>query len=114
MMILSKNICLISPDVLDGKLVDQHILDEIKEYKKRLMAKLDNNNNEFDNKELARAVDKYDKEHFSPGAIRHYKITESIMPYSRNYLEERPPFPLLDIFYDLVWRLSIRLEEKTK
>ncbi len=78
------------------------------------MAKLDNNNNEFDNKELARAVDKYDKEHFSPDAIRHYKITESIMPYNRNYLEERPPFPLLDIFYDLVWRLSIRLEEKTK
>jgi hypothetical protein len=98
---------------LDGKPVDQHILDEIKEYKKRLMAKLDNNN-ESDKKELTSAVDGYNKEHFSPDAIRDYERSQSIMPYNRNYLEERPPFPLLNIFYDLAWMLSIRLEQKTK
>jgi hypothetical protein len=98
---------------LDGKPVDHHILDEIKEYKKRLIAKL-NNNKESDNKELANTVDKYDKEHFSPYAIRDYERSKSIKPYNRNYLEERPPFPLLDIFYDVVWYLSIRLEQKTK
>jgi hypothetical protein len=76
------------------------------------MAKLDNN--ESDNKELASVVDKYDKEHFSPYAIREYERYKSIKPYNRNYLEERPPFPLLDIYYDLVWNLSIRLEEKIK
>jgi hypothetical protein len=99
---------------LDGKPVDQHILDEISEYKKRLTAKLNNNNNKSDNKELASAVDEYEGKHFSHDAIRHYERTQSIMPYNRSYLEERPPFPLLDIYYDLVWSLSIRLEEKTK
>jgi hypothetical protein len=98
---------------LDGKPVDHHILDEIKEYKSRLIAKL-NNKKESDNKELANTVDKYDEKHFSPDAIRDYEKTQSVMPYNRNYLEERPPFPLLDIYYDLVWSLSIRLEEKTK
>ena len=77
------------------------------------MAKLDNNS-ESGNKELASVVDRYDKEHFSPYAIRSYERTQSVMPYNRNYLEERPAFPLLDIYYDLVWMLSIRLEEKTK
>ena len=37
---------------LDGKPVGQHIFDEIKEYEKRLMEKLDTG--EFENKELCR------------------------------------------------------------
>jgi hypothetical protein len=78
-----------------------------------LTAKLDNNK-ESDNKQLANAVDEYDNEHFSSYAIRDYERHKSVQPYNRNYLEERPPFPLLDIYYDIVWMLSIRLEEKTK
>jgi hypothetical protein len=69
--------------------------------------------NEPDKKELASAIDKYDEKHFSSYAIRDYERTQSVMPYNRNYLEERPPFPLLIIFHDLVWILSIRLEQKT-
>ena len=83
---------------LDGKPVDHHILDEIEVYKKRLRAKLDNDNNESDNKQLlANAIDKYDKDHFSPYGIRHFETQEFTTPYHRNYLKERPPFPLLDI-----------------
>jgi hypothetical protein len=29
-------------------------------------------------------------------------------------VEERPHFPMLDIFHDIVWDLSERLEDKTK
>jgi hypothetical protein len=78
---------------LDGKPVDQYILDEIKEYDKRLMAKIDNNAEPY-TEELSRAV------------YRYYN--------RRNYLQERPPFPLLDIYYDVVGMLNKRLEEKTK
>jgi hypothetical protein len=56
----------------------------------------------------------YDNKHFSPEAIRTYEGDKSIQPYNRNYLEERPPFPLLDIFYDVVWELRSRLEQKRK
>ena len=77
---------------LDGKPVDQYILDEIKEYDKRLMAKIDNNAEPY-TEELSRAVHRY--------------------YICRNYLQERPPFPLLDIYY-VVWMLNTRLKEKTK
>ena len=57
---------------------------------------------------------RYYGHHFSISAIRDYERSKSIKPYNRNYLEERPPFPLLDIYYDVVWDLSISLEQKTK
>ena len=97
---------------LDGKPIDYHILDEIKEYEKRLMSRLDVDDS--DNKELVSAVDKYNEKHFSPDAIRHYKKYKSVKPYNRNYLDERPPFPLLDIYYDIICDLRIRLEQKRK
>ena len=67
---------------LDGKPIDQHILDEIKEYEKRLMSKLDVNNS--DNKELANAVDKYDGKHLFPDAIRYYEGYKPVRPYNRD------------------------------
>jgi hypothetical protein len=48
------------------------------------------------------------------GRVRRYNRTPLIRPYNRNYLKEKPPFPLFDIYNDVVWELSIRLEEKTK
>ena len=99
---------------LDGKPVDQNVLDEIKEYQKRLSAKLSNDNKESDDKQLADAVDRYDKEYFSPEGIRYYKRYKHVRPQIRNYVEERPPFPMLDIFHNIVWDLSVRLEDKTK
>jgi hypothetical protein len=88
-------------------------LDEIKEYEKRLNTKL-GNDKKFNDKQLADALDNYDKKYFSPEGIRDYKIYKSFRPQIRNYMEERPPFPLLDIFHDIVWDLSERLKDKTK
>jgi len=99
---------------LDGKPVDQNVLNEIKEYQKRLSARLSTDNKESDDKQLADAVDRYDKEYFSAEGITYYKRYKRVRPQIRNYVEERPPFPLLDIFHDIVWDLSVRLEDKTK
>lgn len=99
---------------LDGKPVDQNVLDEIKEYEKRLSAKLGNDNKESDNKQLANAVDRYNKWYFSHEAIRDYKEYKHLRPQIRNYVEERPPFPMLDLFHNIVWDLSERLEDKTR
>jgi hypothetical protein len=98
---------------LDGKPVDQYILDEIKEYDKRLMAKIDNNAEPY-TEELSRAVHRYYNRDFSVYAIQDYGRSKSFKPYNRNYLQERPPFPLLDIYHDVVWMLNTRLKEKTK
>jgi hypothetical protein len=98
---------------LDGKSVDQNILDEIRKYEKRLSAKI-GNDEESNDKQLANAVDNYDKEYFSDEGMRYYKRYKRVRPQIRNYVEERPPFPLLDIFHDIVWDLSVRLEDKTK
>ena len=35
-------------------------------------------------------------------------------PFIRDFSEDRPPFPLLEIYYGVVVHLSIMLEEKTK
>jgi hypothetical protein len=78
---------------LDDKPVDQYILDEIKEYDKRLMAKIDNNTEPY-TEELSRAVQNY----CSSGI----------------HLQERSPFPLLDIYRHVVLKLNTRLKEKTK
>jgi hypothetical protein len=98
---------------LDGKLVDQNVLNEIKGYQKRLTAKLNNNDGSVD-KELADAIDKYEKKYFSSEHIRYFKAYKRVRPQIRNYVEERPPFPMLDIFHDIVWDLGVRLEDKTK
>jgi hypothetical protein len=99
---------------LDGKLVDQIVLDEIKEYQKRLTAKLRNDVNESDDRQLANAIDKYDKKYFSSKYIEYFKGYKRVRPQIRNYVEERPPFPMLDIFHDIVWDLGVRLDDKTK
>jgi hypothetical protein len=97
---------------LDSKPVDQNTLDEIKKYEKRLTAKL--NDKESDNKLLVHAVHNYDLTHFSPDGIRIYKRYKSVRPQLRNYLEEKPPFPLLEIFYFTVQNLTEILEDKKK
>ena len=99
---------------LDGKPVDQNVLDEIKEYQKRLSAKLSSDNKESDGKQVTDAVDRYNKWYFSPEGIGYYKRYKRVRPQIRNYVEERPPFPMLDIFHDIVWDLVVRLEDKTK
>jgi hypothetical protein len=86
---------------LDGKPVDENILGEIKEYEKKLMNKLGGSKD----KELIEAVDRYNQR----SSRGFYKRIASNLNYS-----EMPPFPLLDIYFNLVWCLSIRLEEKTR
>jgi hypothetical protein len=80
---------------------------------KRLNAKIDNNAEPY-TKELSSAVHRYYDRHCSINAIQDYERSKSFKPYNRNYLQERPPFPLLDLYYDVVWKLNIRLKEKTK
>jgi hypothetical protein len=77
------------------------------------MAKIDNNAEPY-TEELSRAVHRYYKRDFSAYAIQDYGRSKSFKPYNRNYLQERPPFPLLDIYHDVVWMLNTRLKEKTK
>jgi hypothetical protein len=86
---------------LDGKPVDENILGEIKEYEKKLMNRLGGSK---DN-ELIEAVHRYNQRSFGG----FYKRIASYLNYS-----ESPPFPLLDIYFNLVWCLSIRLDEKTR
>lgn len=88
---------------LDGKSIDQYTLDEIEKYKKRLKNKLDDS--EIDNKELRERIDFSNTKY-----ILSSPDVPSFHPSIRNYLEERPPFPLLDIYYDVVWLLDIRIE----
>jgi hypothetical protein len=98
---------------LDGKPVDRHILDEIEKYRKRLAAKL-TSNEESDKRELTNEVDWYNRKYFSAQAIRGYEEYKLTEPYSRISLEERPPFPLLDIFQNIGVRLVVGLNQKTE
>jgi hypothetical protein len=98
---------------LDGKPVDQHILGEIEKYRKRFNSKL-TSNKESNNKELASEVDWYNRKYFSDRAIRGYEEYRLTEPYSRISLEERPPFPLLDIYQNIEVELAVRLNQKTE
>ena len=89
---------------LEGKKVDEHILEVIKEYEKRLMKRLCNNG---ESTELVRAVDRYND-------LVNSGFYNKMVSSSVNCLEEKPPFPLLDIYFKVVSDLSIRLEEKTR
>lgn len=55
------------------------------------------------NKELTLAIRNYSMKYFKDKVGSHS---------NRNYKEERPPFPLLDIYYDLVCELQYSLETK--
>jgi hypothetical protein len=95
---------------LDGESVDQYVLNSIKEYEIRLLKKLDTNTStdntiERDKERLAAAVGIYERIYFTK---------RRDLPYFRNYAEERPPFPLLDIYYDIVWKLYLMLDSKIK
>jgi hypothetical protein len=91
---------------LEGKQVDEHILEGIKEYEKRLTKRL-RNNGESKDKELVVAVDRYND-------LVNSGFYNEIISSSIKCIEERPPFPVLDLYFKVVWYLSIRLEEKTR
>ena len=44
----------------------------------------------------------------------HSDEMHSDNPFIRDFSEDRPPFPLLEIYYGVIVHLSIMLEEKTK
>lgn len=89
---------------LDGERVDGYILDEIKEYEKRLMTRLEVDSiNKLQKKELSEAISHYNNRYFRD------KLD---LPFKRDYNEERPPFPLLDMYYDIVLELQYILETK--
>jgi hypothetical protein len=86
---------------LDGEQVNEHILEEIKEYEKRLTKRLHNNG------ELVEAINRYNG--FVNRGFYNEMVSSSI-----NCLQEKPPFPLLDLYFKVVWCLRARLEEKRK
>jgi hypothetical protein len=90
---------------LEGKQVDERVLEGIKEYEKRLTNRRDIC--ESKDKELVIAVDRYND-------LVNSGFYNKIISSCINCLEERPPFPLLDLYFKVVWYLSIRLEEKTR
>jgi hypothetical protein len=91
---------------LDGRPIDQNALNEIKQYKSKLLLKLQHNDDSKHDK-LVTDVYWYNERYFE--RYRHLYL-----PSNRNYREEKPPFPLLDIYYDIVWALEIDLEIKIK
>jgi hypothetical protein len=100
---------------LDNKLVDRNIQNEIRKYEERLEKRLKKYNTDGDSedKELARAVDLYNREYFQPHTKKYYEM-HSNNPFIRDFSKDRPPFPLLYIYYDIVVTLGIRLEEKIR
>jgi len=107
---------------LDGKEVDQSVLNKIEKYKKKLLGKYqannsDSNNDEFRKQVLAEVVDSYNEDYFRH-PFRSY-LTRIAMyaeqvPKKRDYAVERPPFPLLDIYYNIVYELRMKLEARIK
>jgi hypothetical protein len=97
---------------LDKKLVDQNVLDEIKKYEERLQKRLQDKGtgNKYERFNLANAVSSYDQDHFHR-SNRYYEMF-SHNPFIKDFREERPPFPLLEIYYNIVVKLSFALEEK--
>jgi hypothetical protein len=96
---------------LEGKPIDQGSLDEIENYRDRLQLKLKvDNDNGKEHGRLVAAVEQYKNRYFHEKKYLPYYYQDS----PRNYAIERPPFPLLDIYYDIVWRLEIDLEIKIK
>lgn len=85
---------------LNGRPVEEHIFDEIKEYEKRLAKRLDNNAEDSD---LVRAVGDYN-------AALDFGFYDQLLNV---IYSERPPFPLLDIYIDIPFHLIRILEEKT-
>jgi hypothetical protein len=88
---------------LDGKRVDTYVIDEIKEYEKRLMAKMQNDGNDKSNNGLSEAIDRYNGRYFQ---------RRSYLPSDINYKAERPPFPLLELYDNIVYQLQDLLENK--
>jgi hypothetical protein len=112
---------------LDGKHVDRCVLDEIKEYENRLLRRYqgndsDKSNDVFRKKVLAQAVYSYNYDYFkAPNRWSHLArigMYADQIPNIRNcigvYAEEKPPFPLLDIYYNIVYGLRMELETRTK
>jgi len=107
---------------LDGNDVDQSVLNKIKKYEKKLLGKYqannsDSNHDEFRKKVLAEAVDSYNEDYFRH-PFRSY-LTRIAMyaeqvPKKRDYAVEKPPFPLLDIYYNIVYELRLKLETRMK
>ena len=107
---------------LDGKDVDQSVLNKIKKYEKKLLRKYqannsDSSNDEFRKKVLAQEIDSYNEDYFRH-PFRSY-LTRIAMyadqvPKKRDYAVEKPPFPLLDIYYNIVYELRMKLEARIK
>ena len=105
---------------LDGKYVDQSVLNEIKKYEKRLLRKYqandsDSSNDEFRKKVLAQAVANYNQVYFGDRSFLSWRhMYADLLPQTRDYAAEKPPFPLLDIYYNIVYELSMKLETRVK
>jgi len=107
---------------LDGRYVDQSVLSEIKKYEKRLLIKYqvndsDSGNDEFRKNVLAQEVDSYNQDYFRHpfrSYIYRLHMYADHLPKTRDYVVEKPPFPLLDIYYNLVYELRMKLETRVK
>jgi hypothetical protein len=87
---------------LDGKPIEQYVLDEINKYKKRLLTKLKDNNSKGYEK-LVTAVKIYNRTH---------RKGHLLLPNNNNFDCEVPPFPIMDIYIHIVMRLAFSLENK--
>jgi hypothetical protein len=96
---------------IDGGPAEEHVLNEIKEYEERLKKKLDGNI------ELAKAA-RVIKEDKSTDTEDDYEssLSDEMYDFKLNLIpgDKKPPFPLGDMYVDIVCRLNWALEEKTR
>ncbi|MGB6527076.1 MAG: hypothetical protein WBF33_03115, partial [Candidatus Nitrosopolaris sp.] len=101
---------------LAGEPLEEPVLGEIKEYEQRLKKRI--GDNEVKDKELATVVEAYN---YDWGVQRGEVEAEDYVqddlhriPNQAACFAEKPPFPLLDMYVDIVSILDPMVEEKTR
>jgi hypothetical protein len=89
---------------LDGKPAEQHVLNEIKEYEVRLKERFDDI--------AGLTLYPSDPDEMLSRSLGTDDYIMTIIPNSDKI--SRPPFPLGEMYADIVWNLNTAIQEKTK
>ena len=89
---------------LDGKPAEEHVLNEIKEYEERLKERFDDI--------AGLTLYSSDPDEMLSRSLGTDDYIMTIIPNSDKI--SRPPFPLGEMYVDIVWNLNTAIQEKTK
>jgi hypothetical protein len=89
---------------LDGKPAEEHVLNEIKEYEVRLKERFDDI--------AGLTLYSSDPDEMLSRSLGTDDYIMTIIPNSDKI--SRPPFPLGEMYVDIVWKLNMALQEKTR